>query len=178
MQVHEGAIGIEIHDGIRGGLVTVRHRGHRLEVRGNLVIGARQGRERDSAPASGHGPVHVTEKYVTDVCLSGQRLRERVGIVELHSIQARNTDVERRMVHENVNRSRAGLGQPLGQPATTPLTVDTCASSFVQGIEEEQPAGRCLQFELDEAVLVARGLRESREEGRTPIVIADHQVIR
>ncbi len=52
------------------------------------------------------GPVHVPQKQVADVRRLAKHGGERVCVVQLDSIQARDSDIERRMVHEQVNRIR------------------------------------------------------------------------
>ena len=105
-RVNGGLLGVHVHDSIGGRAVLVRNRRHAFEIGGNLVIGAGKRREWDASPASGYRAVHVPQKQVPDICRLPEHGGERLCAVELDPVQARNSDIEGRVVHEQVDRVR------------------------------------------------------------------------
>lgn len=83
--------------------------------------------------------MHVPQKQVSDICRLAQHGGERLCAVELDPVQARDADIERRVVHEQLDRVRFRILQTLRKPFAALVTVEAGATPLVQGIEENVP---------------------------------------
>ena len=81
------------------------------------------------------------------------------------------------MVHEDVDRVVARLGEPRAEPGGARLAETAAMVARLHRIDDQQAPDRGRQGILHEAVPVHRGFGKGGDQGGAVVVIAGHQVI-
>ena len=138
---------------------------------------AAQRGKRYAPPRAADRPVHVAEEDVTQVAPPLDCPDEGLRIGEPDTVERRDADIERRMVHEDVNRPVIGLVELPREPIRPRRAEHAVVPARLNGIEQQHaPLGR-VQGALDEAVRVGRCLRQGLQQGLPAVVVADHHVV-
>ena len=93
---------VEIHNRIHRRFIAV-DRGNRAVDQRKLVIKAGQGRIGNSAPLAADGSVGMAEKEVANI-MTFEKVPKSIAILKRNQIHQGMMNLERWMVHKNVNR--------------------------------------------------------------------------
>ena len=107
-----------------------------IEIKRHLMTDTAQGRIRDPAPASADRPVYVAEEQMADVVMTRQDLANMVAVSpQTNPVDAIQSDVKRRVVHEQVDRLIAGHRKSLAQPVTALPAITPPPLSLLDRVE-------------------------------------------
>lgn len=121
----------------------------------------------------------VAEKQVPHVACFNKDFCKRLRVGERDAIQRRNTNGERRMVHEQVHGILAGFRKSRRKPLATFLAIGAARTlRRLQGINEHEAAGIVSKRMLHEAMSVARGIRKRRQQLCAIVVVTGDQMYR
>ena len=147
-----------------------------LEIQPHLVIHGTQAGERYAQPMAGQWPVKMAEEKVLD--LGGVRVDDGLEFFLLsqrNSIQCWNSDVERRVMHKQIDAAIAGLGQLPLKPGESPIAVPAVMVAGLMGIQEQETSRRVIDHRLNEAVVVEGLIWKPSDELVARIVVAEQQ---
>ncbi len=147
-----------------------------LEIQPHLVIHRTQAGERYAQPMAGQWPVNMAEEKVLD--LSGVRIDDALEFFLLsqrNSIQCWNSDVERRVMHKQVDAAIAGLGQLSLKPGESPIAVPAVMVAGLMGIQEQETTRRVIEHRLNEAIIVEGLIWKPSDEFIARIVVAEQE---
>ena len=113
-----------------------------IEIQAHLVIYCSQAEDRYAQPVAGQGPVKMAKEEMFD--LAGVGLDDALEFFllgERYSIQCWNADVERGVVHKEVDSPIIGQGELLVQPGEPSFAIPAVMVAGFMGIEKEEASG-------------------------------------
>ena len=120
--------------------------------------------------------LNMAEEKVLD--LSGVRIDDALEFFFLsqrNSIQCWNSDVERRVMHKQVDAAIAGLGQLSLKPGESPIAVPAVMVAGLMGIQEQETTRRVIEHRLNEAIIVEGLIWKPSDEFIARIVVAEQE---
>ncbi len=136
-----------------------------IEIQAHLVIYCSQAEDRYAQPVAGQGPVKMAKEEMFD--LAGVGLDDALEFFllgERYSIQCRNANLERRVVHKEVDSPIIGQGELLVQPGEPSFAIPAVMVAGFMGIEKQKTARRIINRRLNEAVFVESLIRKIPDE--------------
>ena len=102
--MYSGLIIFQEHYSIGWGLMALWNYFYRLEIQRYLVVDAPQCGVRNASPTPRNWPMYMTEKYMAYIAVDRYCLSYFITVrSKTESVEAGNTDMERRMMHEKID---------------------------------------------------------------------------
>jgi len=145
-----------------------------IEIQAHLVIYCSQAEDRYAQPVAGQGPVKMAKEEMFD--LAGVGLDDALEFFllgERYSIQCWNADVERGVVHKEVDIAVISQRQLLLQPGKSSFTIPAVMVAGLMSVQEQKSPRRVINRRLNEAVVVDGLVWKPPDELIAGIVIAE-----
>ena len=153
MVVHDDLVVVDKYDGVLGRLVDVVNL-IAFELQPNLVIGPAQGRKRDTPPVTADRTMRVAEEQVPQIAATRDDVGDCLLLGEPDPVDTGQVQIERRMMHEQVNRFVTEAVQGLSQPGLPGGAEDTTMGSRLDRVEQDEFAGAGIDHRLHESLFV------------------------
>jgi len=154
-----------------------RYRRHSLQIELNLMVGPAKRRNRNTAPASANRPMNVAVEDVFDVAMPTDDLREELRILDAKIVLRGETDVERRMVHEDIDALAGCVGQLLIEPTCARWAIGSPVRPFLDRVEHEKTCFGVVDGILVEIVYIPLYFRKGAAELLPAVMISNRQKV-
>jgi hypothetical protein len=120
--------------------------------------------------------MRVAEEQVPDIAVPRDNVGDCLLIGEPDPVETGQVQIERRMMHEQINRFVIQAVQGLSQPGLPRGAEDTAMGSRLNRVEQDEFTGAGIDHRLYESLCVGGRAGKVREEAISTVMVADQQV--
>ena len=117
--------------------------------------------------------MRVAEKQMPDITATRNDIGDCLLLGKPDPVDTGQVQIERRMMHKQVNRFVTNVVQGLSQPGLTLGAEDTAVGSHFDCVEQDEFAGAGIDHRLHESLLVGDYIGKVFEESATVVMVAN-----
>ncbi|GAA4161811.1 hypothetical protein GCM10023069_08260 [Shinella granuli] len=171
-------IGLHKYNPVLGPLVGLGYMVQFPEVEWNLMICRARAGEGYSLPGARHRPMYVTEEKMLDPRIAANNTGDVRLVVLADAVEAGDTAIKRRMVHEEIDIPVAGMLKLPYQPRLPFFAITPAIRAFFHGVHQDEAADRRIECGLNKAVFITWRDRNPLPQEGSAVMISDHEVDR